>query len=624
VLAGALELFLVALGLIYFVGTTASGLRVIRADRRATNQLQRHRAGPSPAARRPPSGFLSGQRASLHRWLRFLWQKAVTADQPVPRASVTVDPADCVVYFIVPCLNEERVIEDSVRNLLADPRGIVMVVDDASDDRTARIASAIDPDRVVVLQRRLPEARLGKGPALNAGFAMILQDAAVRGIAPSRITVCVMDADGRLSDGALDAVLPLFADERVGGVQLPVRIRRVKGSVLTLLQDLEFWGVCAVAQLGRISSGTVSLGGNGQFTRLAALLELGDSPWRARLTEDLDLALALATAGWRLTSTPQAFVSQQGLTRLPALINQRTRWYQGHMQAGRWLSRLWLSRRLSHLSMLELTLYLLVPWALVLPWSVIFNYNLVLMAMWVAGWVTEPGLGQDLTERIVTVVIWYTVSCVPIWMAGYLYSRQRRKAGPFRALLLGHLLLLGNYITYIACWRGFFRLVVGANSWQKTKRHRERSHRAGRPVPVAFATLDPDAAPLVAIRPLGTAGPGATRPGTVVPVAASAALSLDGQPAAMMRSGPAVPAQRAALPAEIVSSARPDWMYPEPELVGLCIPPDRAPGLESAAGPGRTDDREAGPRGGRRLPANGRRSPGSHRATRPRTPSGRR
>jgi 1,2-diacylglycerol 3-beta-glucosyltransferase len=607
VLAGALELFLVALGLIYFVGTTASGLRVIRADRRAAHQIQKHRAGRGRMARRPPSGFLSGPRAWLRRSLRILWHKAVTADQPVPRAVVTVDPADCVVYFIVPCLNEERVIEDSVRNLLADPRGIVLVVDDASDDRTARIAAAIDPDRVIVLQRRLPEARLGKGPALNAGFAMVLQDAAGRGIAPSRITVCVMDADGRLSDGALDAVLPLFADERVGGVQLPVRIRRVKGSILTLLQDLEFWGVCAVAQLGRISSGTVSLGGNGQFTRLAALLELGDSPWRARLTEDLDLALALATAGWRLTSTPQAFVSQQGLTRLRALINQRTRWYQGHMQAGRWLSRLWMSRRLSHLSMLELTLYLLVPWALVLPWSVIFNYNLVLMALWVAGWVSEPGLGQDLTQRIVTVVIWYTVSCVPIWMAGYLYSRQRRKAGPLRALLLGHLLLLGNYITYVACWRGFFRLVVGANSWQKTNRHRERSHRAGGPVPAA-AGLDPDAQPLVAVRPAAAVGPVGASPAVLAPT--------------VLLGGVVIPAQRPAPASEAAPGARPDWMYPEPELVGVCIPPEPVP--EAAAAPARDASRDAARRGGRRPGAGRGSRGGSHRATRPRAPAARR
>jgi 1,2-diacylglycerol 3-beta-glucosyltransferase len=576
VLAGALELFLVALGLIYFVGTTASGLRVIRSRRREVHPRRR----PKPARRRGPSRLsriCPAQQARVRRWLRFLWHKAVTADQPVARAAVSVDPDQSVVYFIVPCLNEERVIEDSLRNLLADPRGIVVVVDDASDDRTARIAAGFDPDRVVLVRRQLPDARRGKGPALNAGFARLLEDAAARGIAPSRVTVCVMDADGRLSDGAVDAVLPLFADERVGGVQLPVRIRRVKGSVLTLLQDLEFWGVCAVAQLGRIGSGTVSLGGNGQFTRLAALLELGDRPWRARLTEDLDLALALATAGWRLTSTPDAYVSQQGLPKLRALINQRTRWYQGHMQAGRWLPKLWSSRRVAHLSMLELTLYLLVPWALVLPWSLIFNYNLVLMSLWVAGWVSEPGLGGDLTQRILTVVIWYSVSCIPIWMAGYLYSRQRRKAGPFRALLLGHLLLLGNYITYIACWRGFLRLIVGANGWQKTKRHRERSHRADRRRQPAVAAASP-----------AELTPDASLRTVLIPPADTWAPRIPAQRGSVEGS----PAARGAA-TELI-----DPVDLAAELVGVVLPPGGG-----TAAPGRTGPRPAG---------------GSHRASRSR------
>jgi cellulose synthase/poly-beta-1,6-N-acetylglucosamine synthase-like glycosyltransferase len=530
-----------------------------------------------------------------------LWHKATTADQPVPRAGVALDPAENVVYFIVPCLNEERVIEESLRNLLADPRGTVVVVDDASEDRTARIAASVDRDRVIVLHRELPDARLGKGPALNAGFARVLEDVALRGVPASRVTVCVMDADGRLSDGALDAVLPLFSDERVGGVQLPVRIRRVRGSILTLLQDLEFWGVCAVAQLGRIGCGTVSLGGNGQFTRLSALLELGTKPWRARLTEDLDLALALATAGWRLTSTPQAYVSQQGLTRLRALINQRTRWYQGHMQAGRWMPRLWSSRRLSHLSMLEMTLYLLVPWALVLPWSLIFNYNLVLMALWVAGWVTEPGLGANATERVITVLIWYAVSCIPIWMAGYLYSRQRRKAGPFRALLLGHLLLLGNYITYVACWRAFFRLALGANSWQKTSRHRERSHRASRRQPADYP----------------------------VAVAAAGTPVLTGLPVA---AGVLAEAAVTGAGAGRLEAATGDPWRSRPRQRGVAVPAQRQPsrteqlGIPAllAAGPAVGSEAGTGEQSVRSQARRARGSRGSHRSARERSPAVRR
>jgi 1,2-diacylglycerol 3-beta-glucosyltransferase len=497
--AGALELFLVTVGLGYFLATTGNGLRVLRASRITAGRGAP--AGRRPAARHRSAPRTAGPRGAFSRWGRRVHRGLVTADEPRARgqAGPAVDPADAVVYFLVPCLNEELVIEATLRNLLADARARVVVVDDASDDRTGELSAAVDRARVMVVRRELPEARQGKGPALNAGLACILADAAARGIAATRITVCVMDADGRLSAGAVDAVLPLFGDERVGGVQLPVRIRN-RGSLLTILQDVEFWGVCAVAQLGRIRSGSVSLGGNGQFTRLTALLEIGARPWAAELTEDLDLALAFAAAGWRLTSTPLAHVSQQGVESLRALIRQRTRWYQGHMHAARWLPTLWSSRKLSHLGMLEITMYLLVPWLLVLPWSVAFNYNLLVMILAVAGWGSLPAMGSGIAEHAVTLLLWYSLTCLPIWIAGYLYCRQDGKISFGRAFLFGHLLLIGNYVTFVSCWRAFYRLIVGATRWQKTARHVERPAAAALP---ALASLVP------APRAAGAADPAA-------------------------------------------------------------------------------------------------------------------
>jgi 1,2-diacylglycerol 3-beta-glucosyltransferase len=489
VLAGALELFVVALGLAYFLALTVGGLWAIQADRESGSH--RRSAAAQPGRGTPHRPVPAGRRNRVSgRWERLRAQVLIPDEQAPNGASV--HPADCVVYFLIPCLNEEVVIEQTVRELLTDRRARVVVVDDASDDLTGELARAIDPERVSVVTRILPDARKGKGPALNAGLSRVLTDAAGRGIAPSRVIVCVMDADGRLSPGALDPVLPLFADGAVGGVQLPVRIRN-RGTLLTTMQDVEFWGVCAIAQLGRIATGTVSLGGNGQFTRLSALLQIGTSPWQAQLTEDLDLALALAARGWRLVSTPRAYVSQQGLTGLRALIRQRSRWYQGHMQAIRWMRPLWESRRLSHLGMLELTMYLLVPWLLVLPWSIVFNYDLALIGTWIAGWTSGPLSGADLVQRAGTILFWYGMTCIPIWMAGYLYSRQERKAGLFRALLLGHLLLLGNYITYAACWRALYRIVTGAHGWQKTQRQDEqpstRPMGRRRPVPTMTAMI---------------------------------------------------------------------------------------------------------------------------------------
>jgi cellulose synthase/poly-beta-1,6-N-acetylglucosamine synthase-like glycosyltransferase len=213
----------------------------------------------------------------------------------------------------------------------------------------------------------------------------------------------------------------------------------------------------------------VSLGGNGQFTRLAALLQLGREPWRPRLTEDLDLGLALSVDGWRLASTPRAYVSQQGLPRLGALIQQRTRWYQGHLEASEWLGQLWSSRKVSHLGMIEMTFYVLIPWITVLPWSFFMNYNLVMLAGWGMGWGTGPAIGTTLPEQAASIAIWYLTSFMPLWLAGYLYHRQR--PGNFlRALLTGHLLLVSNYIAYVACWRALFRYVRGQRGWVKTSR----------------------------------------------------------------------------------------------------------------------------------------------------------
>jgi 1,2-diacylglycerol 3-beta-glucosyltransferase len=497
VLFGGLELFLVATGLTYFLALVLGGLRVSFADRDGTGA---DRAGPGRRRSRLAAGLRRRCPAPLTgalTWLGSRWRRLrnwlTTPRQHPPHSHADADPVADIVYFLVPCLNEELVIEGTLRGLLADARALVVVIDDDSDDRTGEIAAALDPDRIQVVTRRFPEAQQGKGPALNAGLERVLADAAVRGVDPANVIVCVMDADGRLSPGALDEVLPLFSDPEVGGVQLPVRIRN-RGRLLTTMQDVEFWGLAAIAQLGRIGSGSVSLGGNGQFTRLSALLETGTNPWRAQLTEDLDLALALATAGWRLVSTPRAYVSQQGVVHLKALINQRTRWYQGHMQASAWLRPLWSSRRLSHVGTLETTMYLLVPWLLVLPWSLIFNYDLAMIISWIVGSTTSPLTGADLALKIIIMLAWYVVSFLPIWMSGFLYSRQERDVGIFKSLMLSHLLLVGNYVTYAACWRAFYRLMCGMSRWEKTRRHEELPHAVTEvlePVPAALTVPQP-------------------------------------------------------------------------------------------------------------------------------------
>jgi len=377
------------------------------------------------------------------------------------------------VFALVPALDEELVIEATVRGLLdQDDRLVVVVVDDASDDRTGELAAAVDPERVTVLRRSAPFARLGKGPALNAGIAEVRRVVAARGLDPARVLVLVMDADGRLSEGAVAQAARLFEDPGVGGAQLGVRMRNRSTNWITLVQDCEFWGVAALGQMGRVSTGTVSLGGNGQFTRLQALDDLGRRPWSRSLTEDLDLAVSLAVRGWRLTSTPDAWVSQQAVEDLRGIVRQRTRWFQGHMTAANHrLREVWSSRRLTNAAVLELSSYLLIPYLMVLPWSILSQATVYYVATdLAAGRGRFEGVALDRVQPLLVLAGWYLISFLPTIICGIVYSRRERRMPLLRSVAFAHLLLVWNYAMFVACWAALLRIWRGKTGWEKTRR----------------------------------------------------------------------------------------------------------------------------------------------------------
>jgi len=132
-------------------------------------------------------------------------------------------------WIIVPCLNEERVVGRTVSAALAlaGPAGTisrVLVVDDGSDDGTPAVLAGIDHANLVVMRRVQPNARKGKGEALNAAFQFIVSQTEAEGIDPHRVAVGVIDGDGRGSVNMLVEVARLLQDPVVGAVQCRVRI----------------------------------------------------------------------------------------------------------------------------------------------------------------------------------------------------------------------------------------------------------------------------------------------------------------------------------------------------------------------------------------------------------------
>ncbi|GAA3645923.1 glycosyltransferase family 2 protein [Lentzea roselyniae] len=400
-----------------------------------------------------------------------LEMRAAAKAGPDSAAVARRDPDQEWVYFLVPALNESLVIEQTVRALRRTPNSTIVVIDDGSDDGTGDIARQAGGDRVILVRRTPPNARQGKGEALNHGFEAVLADVAARGLDPQLVFVCVMDADGRLSVNAWSYVLPLFDDPKVGGVQLAVKIRNPH-KLITRVQDFEFWGLSAVSQFGRRRSRTVSLGGNGQFSRLRALIDLSRDPWSQSLTEDLDLAITLLGAGWDLDSTTMAWVDQQGVTEYARLIKQRTRWFQGHMTAGKRLPEIWRNHRLSNTAVLEVTLYLAIPWIIVLPWSLLFHIGLAVSVTQV---MADPNaiFGTSTMSHVLIGFVLYVASFLPCLVSGYLYFRRERHYGFWRSLLLGHVLIVWNYVAFIACWQALGRMLQGRTGWDKTARSAE-------------------------------------------------------------------------------------------------------------------------------------------------------
>ena len=407
--------------------------------------------------------------------------------------------ADFDWHLFVPCRDEETVIGDTIRHLLGTfPQAHIWVVDDACEDATTSevdLASGGD-ERVHLVSRRLPDARKGKGEALNAAYRALgrwLPATHDR----TRVIVGVIDADGRPAPNCLDvcAAGHLFGDPGVGAVQVGVRMinradpRPVPGRgrlvsafcrTLVRMQDLEFRAAISAIQLLRRYTGTVALGGNGQFTRLSALdavcREYGQ-PWHGSLLEDYELSIHLMLIGHRNEFAPETVVDQEGLPGLRRLIAQRTRWAQGMMQCGRYLPRLWRCPHVPRRGAMEATYCLLTPWVQ-LAGTFLYPIPLALLAYHAArhpehalGWVVGGGwllLGFFLLFGMGPFIIW-----------GPLYARYARHhespIGRWRAIGYGLAYTAYIFLFYVTAWRAFFRLVRGRSTWAKTRRNAETS-----------------------------------------------------------------------------------------------------------------------------------------------------
>ena len=376
-------------------------------------------------------------------------------------------------WIIVPALNEEVVVGNTVHAALglSGPGGTlarVLVVDDGSDDRTPEVLAAIDHPRLQVLRRDLPEARKGKGEALNNAFRVIRDITLAEGLDPRRVAMGVIDGDGRGSANLLTEVARAMRAADVGAVQARVRIHN-RQSVLAAVQDLEFAAIANASQLLRDAAGTVGLGGNGQFARLSSLIRLGDAPWSACLVEDLELGLRMHLGGDRIRYTSQGNVSQQGLTDVKRLLRQRTRWAQGNLQCISYVPRLIASRNIRNHALVEMLYYLLAPW--------LNAFGIIgIASLWgYAAWRLLPGNGPAFlihtwVELASAMGVWVAGMTLPgfLWATVHRFQLHDEKLSRLYLAALAYPMFL--MLGIVSTWRAIGRQLTKKQTWAKTER----------------------------------------------------------------------------------------------------------------------------------------------------------
>src|SRR5437870_1712426 len=112
-----------------------------------------------------------------------------TARRPAPAAG---EPPFFVL--VVPALNEELVIANTIRHLLSldGENYMVLVIDDGSTDGTAAAVDAFSTPKVRLVSRKPPYARLGKGAALNYAYQALLTSEVPELYGESNVVMAVM------------------------------------------------------------------------------------------------------------------------------------------------------------------------------------------------------------------------------------------------------------------------------------------------------------------------------------------------------------------------------------------------------------------------------------------------
>ena len=224
------------------------------------------------------------------------------------------------VSVVIPAYNEAKVIEASVRRVLAST-GVtleIVVVDDGSKDGTSDVITAAFANEPRV--HLITQANAGKAAAVNNGIA-----------AAKGEIIIALDADTQFEAETISRLVRWFVRPEIGAVAGNAKVgnrfnfvTKWQGVEYVTSQNLER---SALAMFGAMM---VVPGAVGAWRR-AALAEVGGYPENT-LAEDQDLTIAIQRKGWEVAYDQEAVAWTESPESFGSLMKQRFRWAFGTLQ----------------------------------------------------------------------------------------------------------------------------------------------------------------------------------------------------------------------------------------------------------------------------------------------------
>ncbi|MDO7836804.1 glycosyltransferase [Sphingobium sp. HBC34] len=361
------------------------------------------------------------------------------------------------VSVIIPAFNEAKVIEASVRRVLASQTiGLeVIVVDDGSTDGTSAIvAEAFAGDARV---RLLTLANGGKAAALNRALEL------------ARAPIIVaLDADTQFEPLTIARLARWFADPGIGAVAGNAMVGN-RVNLVTRWQAVEYVTAQNLERraLARFGAMTVVPGAVGAWRR-SALDAVGGYPLDT-LAEDQDLTIAIQRAGWRIAHDTEAVAWTEAPESFGALAKQRFRWAYGTLQC-LWKHRgIWAEGKPAGLAWVGLPQAWLfqIGFALISP---IIDLALVVSALDTALRVHQHGWAQTQSDVLRMALYWIAFTAIDIACGAVAYRLEPRERH-YPALLLVAQRFIYRQIMYSVVIRAVGTAILGPwVGWGKLER----------------------------------------------------------------------------------------------------------------------------------------------------------